>query len=100
MPDRGPCASDYPALRAESLEGEVDDGGGEVVYGDGAVGAVPLDEGVHHAEQQSADQLGGDVGAERALVDGGLHEARELVVDHPPALERGQLDLAVAAHAQ
>ena len=43
---------------------------------------------------------GGDVGAQGALVDGGLDEAGELVVDHAPALERGELDLAVAAHAQ
>ena len=46
-----------------------------------AVGAVPLDQRVHHPEQQPADQVRGDVVAQRALVDGGLHQAGEPVVE-------------------
>ena len=67
---------------------------------DGPVRAVPLDQRVHHPEQQPADQLRRDVRAQRPLVDGRLHQAGQLVVDDPPALERGELDLAVAAQPQ
>ena len=73
---------------------------GELLDVDGTGGAVPLDEGVHHAEQQPADQVGVEVGAQRALVGGPADQAREPGVDPAAPLQRGLLDLAVAVHPQ
>jgi hypothetical protein len=51
-------------------------------------------------QAESADQLRRDVRAQRALVDGRLHQARQLVVDDPPALEGDELDRAVPPDTQ
>ena len=81
----------------QAVEGQRRDRLGQVGGADLAAGAVPLDQRVDHAEQQPAHRSGGEVGAQRALVDSGLDERGQPGVDPTAAGQRLQLDLAVAA---
>ena len=89
-----------PPSPVEALERDRGHRVGQLLDVDGTGGAVPLDEGVHHAEQQPADQVGVEVGAQRALLGGLADQGREPGVDPAAPLQRGLLDLAVAVHPQ
>src|SRR5687768_2636183 len=85
---------------AQAGERDGDDRVGQVVGGEAPLGAVPLGQGVHGAEQQPADDGGVDVGTDVAVVLGRPHQRGDGAVELAASVQRRPLDLGVAAQPE
>src|SRR5690606_16486827 len=87
-------------LRPNTAEGDRDDVVRRGFRGDRSVGAVPVDEGVDHSEEEPSDGAGVHVGADRPVGLGFVDEFGDGTVEGPAPLQGGTLKLGVAAQPQ
>lgn len=87
-------------MRAQAAEDENGEGIGENRYRKLPVRPVPLDEGIHGAENKSARKVGIDIGANASLLGCEFDQFGHTVVELSPSLEDSLFDSAVSVDPQ